>query len=49
MMAGMLGFVVRRVAGALPPRSSRWSSYVFIARVLPGDPALAILGDQASE
>ena len=45
----MLGFIVRRVAGALPTAFITLVLVFFIARVLPGDPALAILGDSASE
>lgn len=45
----MLGFIVRRVAGALPTAFIALALVFFIARVLPGDPALAILGDSASE
>jgi ABC-type dipeptide/oligopeptide/nickel transport system permease component len=45
----MLRFIVRRVAGALPTAFIALVLIFFIARVLPGDPALAILGDSASE
>jgi peptide/nickel transport system permease protein len=45
----MLGFVARRLAGALPTVFIALALIFFIARILPGDPALAILGDSASE
>ncbi|HYC37225.1 MAG TPA: ABC transporter permease [Usitatibacter sp.] len=45
----MLGFVARRLASALPTAFIALVLVFFIARILPGDPALAILGDSASE
>src|SRR6185436_14604175 len=45
----MLGFIARRLAGALPTAFIALLLVFFIARILPGDPALAILGDSASE
>ena len=45
----MPGFVARRLAGALPTAFIALLLVFFIARILPGDPALAILGDSASE
>jgi ABC-type dipeptide/oligopeptide/nickel transport system permease component len=45
----MPGFVARRLASALPTVFIALALVFFIARILPGDPALAILGDSASE
>jgi len=45
----MLAFIARRLASALPTAFIALVLVFFIARILPGDPALAILGDSASE
>jgi ABC-type dipeptide/oligopeptide/nickel transport system permease component len=45
----MLSFIARRLASALPTVFIAFALVFFIARILPGDPALAILGDSASE
>lgn len=45
----MPGFIARRLAGALPTVFIALTLVFFIARILPGDPAIAILGDSASE
>jgi ABC-type dipeptide/oligopeptide/nickel transport system permease component len=45
----MLGFIGRRLASALPTAFIALALVFFIARILPGDPAIAILGDSASE
>lgn len=44
----MLGFVLRRVAAALPTLLAVLTLVFLIVRVIPGDPALVILGDQAT-
>jgi ABC-type dipeptide/oligopeptide/nickel transport system permease component len=45
----MPSFIARRLAAALPTAFIALVLVFFIARILPGDPALAILGDSASE
>lgn len=45
----MIGFVGRRLLSAIPTIFFAASLVFFCARILPGDPALAILGDAASE
>jgi ABC-type dipeptide/oligopeptide/nickel transport system permease component len=45
----MLWFAAKRIAAALPTIFIATSLIFFIARILPGDPAAAILGDSATE
>jgi len=45
----MLRFAARRLMLAIPTMLLSASVVFFLARILPGDPALAILGDSASE
>lgn len=45
----MIWFLVKRLAAALPTIVISASIVFFVARILPGDPAQAILGDSASE
>jgi peptide/nickel transport system permease protein len=45
----MLTFIAKRLALALPTMFLSASVVFFLARILPGDPALSILGDSASE
>ncbi|WP_426959080.1 ABC transporter permease [Muricoccus radiodurans] len=44
----MIGFVVRRLLAALPTLLAVLTLVFLIVRVIPGDPALVILGDQAT-
>ncbi|WP_431283417.1 ABC transporter permease [Humitalea sp. 24SJ18S-53] len=44
----MLGFVLRRILAALPTLLAVLTLVFLIVRVIPGDPALVILGDQAT-
>ena len=43
----MFGFVLRRLAFSLPTLLAVLTLVFFVARILPGDPAQVILGDQA--
>ncbi|WP_374441727.1 ABC transporter permease [Stella sp.] len=45
----MLAFVAKRLLLAVPTMLLAASAVFFLARILPGDPALAILGESASE
>lgn len=45
----MSWFVAKRVASALPTIFFSASLVFFLSRILPGDPAIAILGDSANE
>jgi ABC-type dipeptide/oligopeptide/nickel transport system permease component len=44
----MIGFVARRLLAALPTLLAVLTLVFLIVRVIPGDPALVILGDQAT-
>jgi len=44
----MIGFVLRRLAAAAPTLIAVLTVVFLIVRVIPGDPALVILGDQAT-
>ncbi|MBR0667690.1 ABC transporter permease [Roseomonas hellenica] len=44
----MLGFVLRRLLAALPTLFAVLTLVFVIVRIVPGDPALVILGDQAT-
>lgn len=44
----MIGFVARRLLAALPTLVAVLTLVFLIVRVIPGDPALVILGDQAT-
>jgi len=44
----MLGFVVRRLLAAIPTLFAVLTLVFVIVRIVPGDPALVILGDQAT-
>jgi len=44
----MLAFLLRRLALAIPTRFVAMTMVFVLARIVPGDPALVILGDQAS-
>ena len=44
----MLIYVIRRLLAALPTLLAVLTLVFLIVRVVPGDPAMAILGDQAT-
>ena len=45
----MTGFVVKRLLMAIPTLLAMLTAIFVLVRLVPGDPAMAILGDQASE
>ena len=44
----MLGFIIRRLLAAIPTLLAVLTLVFIIVRIVPGDPALVILGDQAT-